>query len=161
MSEMDATHYSFYVDETDESIVINEEKLKASGLPYIRRYRSKSCNSSAASSATPEANRLNGSADDSLLVAGVSACGSDSSADDCIDGFNNLRLSNNDHDKENREPSQLEHVARTFSEKCEQSVSQSESTDACAEPEEDILAPYFKPQQCEPVTGSRSYGRAK
>ncbi|KAH7962555.1 hypothetical protein HPB52_016893 [Rhipicephalus sanguineus] len=78
---MDATHYSFYVDETDESIVINEEKLKASGLPYIRRYRTKSCNSSTASSATPEANRLNGSVDDSLLATGVSARGSGSSAD--------------------------------------------------------------------------------
>lgn len=149
MSEMDATHYSFYVDETDESIVINEEKLKASGLPYIRRYRTKSCNSSTASSATPEANRLNGSVDDSLLATGVSARGSGSSADHCIDGFNNLRLCNFDHDKENREPSQPE--LQAVRENCKQSVSQSESTDACADPEEDILAPYFKPHQCQPA----------
>lgn len=156
MSEVDATHYSFYVDESDESIVINEEKLKASGLPYIRRYRTKSCNSSAASSATPETNRLNDYVDDSLLGTELSAHGSGSSADDCIDGFNKLRLSNVDCDKENREPSKPERVSRAFYEKCGQSASQSESTDACAEPEEDILAPYFKLQQCETVTGQEA-----
>ncbi|KAL3201437.1 hypothetical protein MRX96_012483 [Rhipicephalus microplus] len=156
MSEVDATHYSFYVDESDESIVINEEKLKASGLPYIRRYRTKSCNSSAASSATPETNRLNDYVDDSLLGTELSAHGSGSSADDCIDGFNKLRLSNVDCDKENREPSKPERVSRAFNEKCGQIASQSESTDACAEPEEDILAPYFKLQQCETVTGQEA-----
>ncbi|XP_037560677.1 uncharacterized protein LOC119437798 [Dermacentor silvarum] len=39
-------------------------------------------------------------------VAGGTARSSGSSADDCIDGLNSLKLSNIDHDTENREPSQ-------------------------------------------------------
>ncbi|XP_072142566.1 uncharacterized protein [Dermacentor andersoni] len=151
MSEVDVTHYSFYVDEDDESILINEEKLKSSGLPYIRRYRTKSCNSSTSSSAAPE-RHTNGSADNSLFSADGSARGSGSSADDCIDGLNNLKLSSTDHDKENREPSQPKEVVRLFSEKCKQTLSPSERMDACAEPEGEILAQYLEPQQCQAVT---------
>lgn len=146
MSEMDATHYSYYVDEDDESIIINEEKLKASGLPYVRRYRTKSCNSSSASTSAAE---VNGSAGDSLSSAGESARGNGSSADDCVNGLNNLTFSSIDNDKENRQPSQPEQVVRTLSEECKQILSQSEG-DACTDPEE-ILAPYLEPQQCQPL----------
>lgn len=37
-AELEATHYSYYIDE-DDSITINEEQLKASGLHFVRRYR--------------------------------------------------------------------------------------------------------------------------
>lgn len=152
MSELDVTHYSFYVDEDDESILINEEKLKSSGLPYVRRYRTKSCNSSPASSAAPEMSRYNGSADNSLFAADGSARDGGSSADDCIDGLNKLKLSNIDQDKENREPSQPKEVVHLFSEKCKRTLSHNERMEACAETEGDILAQYLEPQHCEPVT---------
>ncbi|KAK8763517.1 hypothetical protein V5799_033874, partial [Amblyomma americanum] len=143
---LDVTHYSFYIDEDDESIIINEEKLKASGLPFVRRYRTKSHSSSSTASPTLGEKRLNCSADGSLLSEDKSARSLGISAEECIDRLNALQLFDANNDKENKAPS--EQIASCSSKECPLVLSTKNSVDTGAECSLDgeILAQYLEPQ---------------
>lgn len=141
-AEGDITHCSFYIDEDDKSVIINEEKLKSSGFQFVRRYRNPVLSDSL-NSTLPLDNCKHVHEDAALFSSDDSACGSGFSADDCLKGLHALNLSDVENEKENRSPSfgSLSETpsALAFNDK----KSADTAPDTCG----DILAPYFKPEK--------------
>ncbi|XP_077556135.1 uncharacterized protein LOC144170301 [Haemaphysalis longicornis] len=141
-AEGDVTHFSFFIDEEDESVIINEEKLKSSEFQFVRRYRNPVLSDSM-NSTLPLDGCKHVTEDAPLFSSDDSACGSGFLADDCLDGLRALNLSDAENEKENRSPSFVSFAETPSALAVNVKNSADVAPDICG----DILAPYFKPEK--------------
>lgn len=153
-AEGDVTHCSFYIDEDDKSVIINQENLKSSEFQFVRRYRNQILSDSL-NSTLPLDNCKIVPEDAALFSSDDSACGSGVSADDCLEGFRALNLSDVENEKENISPSFVS-FAETPS---VLAVNVVNSADVAPNTCGDILAPYFKPEKDQQAAGRERPGQ--